>query len=151
MAAKKAAFSTASPNFWASLLTFALSVAALGGVNWGIEPALLSGKIITSLQGGSLWAAVGIIIANVATPLYYVIRNKSFKLSLRNVNFWIQVATLALTGGVVLGIAFDVSAASSIVSAVAAKDYAALITIASAAVLNPLVRFIKDKIKKDEL
>lgn len=141
-------FSASSPNFWASLLTFVFSIAALGGVNWGIDPALLSQKITTTLQGGSVWPLVGIIVTNIATPIFYVVKNKSFKLSLRSSNFWIQVATFLFTVGLMYGIEFQVDAVGSIVNAVAAKDWATLAAVGMAAFVNPLLRYLKDRIRK---
>lgn len=141
-------FSTNSPNFWASLITFILSIAALGGVNFGIDPTTLSQKLVTTLQGGSLWAVVGIVVTNLVTPIYYVIRNKAFHLSLRSSNFWIQAVTFLISVGVMYGIGFEQQAAAGLVEAIAAKDWALLVSIAIPAIINPLVRFLKDFIPK---
>ncbi len=149
MAAKKQ-FDAASPNLWASVITFILSVGALGGINWGVNPELLGDKLTTTLTGGGLWAVAGIAFTNIVTPIYYVIKNKAFRLSLRSTNFWQQVITFVLSLGVTFGIAFQPEAAGDIVAAVAAKDWGLLFTIAVPAFFTPLIRFIRDRIQKPE-
>lgn len=145
MATKKAVFSASSPNFWANIVTFVLALGALGGINWGMSPEILGDKLVTSLTGGSLWAVVGITVTNILTPIYYVIKNKSFSLSLTSTNFWAQVITFGLSLGVTYGIEFDTESADALVGAVAAKDWGLLFTIALAAIVQPLIRYIKSR------
>jgi len=139
-------FSPNSSNLWVNVLTFVLGAFALGGVDWGMEPAELSGKIVTTLQGGSLWAVGAIVFSNMVVPVFHIIKSKpqNFWSFLSSNNFWVQFTAFALGLGVMFGIGFDVDASGAIVDAVAMKDWAALLGIIFPAVLNPLIRYLKD-------
>lgn len=147
MSAKTQKFSTQSSNFWVNVANVLLSVVAMAGVNLPADPATITGDFSTTLSSTGWIAAVGILAINVISPIYHAFLKGSFSLNgvFSSSNFWIQVGSLAASALVLVGLAFPAGTVEEIVGAVYAKDWSALLVILFSNVLNPLIRFFKDR------
>lgn len=145
---KKAKFSGKSSNFVVNILNFVLGALALSGVNLPSDPATITTDLANTLSSTGWVAVVGLVILNIVSPLYHAFKDKTFSLKgiLSSSNFWVQAGTLASSLIVLLGIALPTGTAEQIVGAVYAKDWAGLAIVLFTNVLNPLIRWFKDKV-----
>lgn len=149
---KKPVFSWSSSNLWVNLVTFVLAGFALAGVELPENPNSLSTEIVTLVKGGGYIAVIGIIILNVANPLYHAVIKSAFNLKamLGSPNFWVNLGSLAASAVAAFGLAFPDGTIEQIVGAIYAKDYSALIFLLIANIGNPLIRWFREKKKADE-
>lgn len=143
----KAVFSTTSSNFWVNILTFVLATIALAGVELPATPDALASNISNTLSTSGWVALIGVIILNVGNPLYHAFMRKTFNLKaiLGSSNFWINVASLGFALAVMGGVMIPDGTAEEIVGAIYGRDWTALAIILFTNVINPLVRFFRDK------
>ena len=145
---QKKNFTASNLNFVARLAIFNLSVLAMIGVNFPDSPEAIAGQISTSLSSGGVTAVILIVAVSVIMPIYNLIRTKP-KITLASVignpNFAIYAGTFAFGMLILLGINIPEGTAEELVGAIYAKDWSALISIASANVLDPIVRYFLDK------
>lgn len=148
MNTKTQKFSAGSSNFLVNILNFLLGALALSGVSFPTDPANITLDLANTLSSTGWVAVVGLVIVNIVSPLYHAFKDKtfSFKGILSSSNFWIQAGTLAASLIVLLGITFPTGTVEQIVGAVYAKDWAGLAIVLFTNVLNPLIRWFKDKV-----
>lgn len=144
-------FSAANPNFWARLLIFGFSVLALIGIKFPDTPASMADQITTSLSTSGFIAVLGVLAISIVMPLYNFIKTKP-KINLLALigssNFWIYLASFVFGIAVLYGINIPDGTAEQIVGAIYAKDWSALFTIAAANIIDPFVRWLRDKREK---
>lgn len=151
MALVKTNFSASNPNFWARLLIFVLAIAARFGIQFPSSPEVLGPDIVTTLTGGSLYAIIAILAISVIMPVVNFIRAPSgIKLwdVISSPNTWVYVLTFLLGLLVMKGVPIPDGTAEALVGAAYAKDWAALFTIAGANVIDPFVRWLRDRRNK---
>jgi len=148
MNTKAQKFSATSSNFVVSVINFLLGALALSGVQFPSDPASITADLANTLSSTGWVAVVGLVIVNIVSPLYHAFLKGSFSLKglLSSPNFWIQAGTLAISLIVLLGIAIPAGTADQIVGAVYAKDWGGLAIVLFTNVLNPLIRWFKDKV-----
>lgn len=140
-------FSATSSNFLVNILNTILAIVAMAGVTFPTDPATITGDITNTLSTSGWIAAVGLIALNVLSPIYHAFLKGSFSLVgiLSSSNFWIQIGSLIASGLLLLGLSFPAGTVDQIVGAVYSKDWGTLAVILFTNVLNPLIRFFKDK------
>lgn len=143
----KAVFSTTSSNFWVNILTFILATVALAGVELPTTPDALATDISNTLSTSGWIALLGVIILNVVNPLYHAFARKTFnvKAILGSPNFWVNVASLVFALAVMGGVMIPTGTAEEIVGAIYGRDWTALAIILFTNVINPVVRFFRDR------
>ena len=147
MSAKTQKFSTQSSNFWVNAANVLLSIIAMAGVTLPADPSTITGDFTNTLSTGGWIAAIGLLIVNVASPLYHAFVKGTFSFTglLSSSNFWIQIGTLAASALLLVGLAFPAGTVEQIVGAVYAKDWGTVTFVLFSNVLNPLIRWFKDK------
>lgn len=140
-------FSASSSNFWANVLNTVLAVIAMAGVQLPTDPAIITADLTNTLTTSGWIAAVGLVALNILSPIYHAFARGSFSLVgiLSSSNFWIQIGSLIASGLLLLGLSFPAGTVDQIVGAVYSKDWGTLAVILFTNVLNPLIRFFKDK------
>lgn len=144
---KTAKFSATSSNFLVNLFNVVLSIIAMAGVTLPADPSTITGDFTNTLSTGGWIAAIGLLIVNVASPLYHAFVKGTFSFTglLSSSNFWIQIGTLAASALLLVGLTFPAGTVEQIVGAVYAKDWGTLTFVLFSNVLNPLIRWFKDK------
>lgn len=145
---QKKNFTASNPNFWARLLIFAFSILALIGIKFPSDPTDLATSITTTVSGPGFIAVIGILIVSVIMPIINFVRTKP-KITAANVfgsaNFWIYLGSFAFGILVLFGINIPEGTADQIVAAIYEKDWNALFTVATVNILDPFIRWLKDK------
>lgn len=143
----KNAFSFSSSNLWVNAITFVLATVALAGVQLPANPNSLSLDIVNTLNNAGFIAVIGIIALNVANPIYHAFLKGeiNFKGVLGSPNFWINAGSLAAGVLVLFGLEFPNGTVEQIVGAIYSKDYSALLFVVFSNVMNPLIRWFRDK------
>ncbi len=149
----KASFSANSSNFWVNVLNFILATIAIAGVQLPANPNSISLDIINTLNTSGVIAVIGMVVLNVASPIYHAFIKNSFNLKgvLGSRNFWVQAGTLAVSALMLVQIEIPTGSVEQIVGAIYAKDYASLLTAIFLNVINPLIRWFKDRKTTDPL
>lgn len=145
---KTPAFSAANPNFWAGLLITILGVLGIMGIKFPLSPEQTGEQIVTTITGGGFYAVIGILITSVIMPIVNYVRSKptpSVVALLGSANTWIYIGSFILSVVVLFGIQIPAGTADGIVGSIWAKDWAGLITIVITNLINPLVRWFRDK------
>jgi hypothetical protein len=141
-------FKSSNLNFVARLIIFALSVLALIGVKFPDDPTTVGTDIATTLSTGGFIAVVGILAVSVIMPIYNFARTKP-KVNIWSVlgspNFWIYAATFVFGILTLNGINIPEGTSEQLIAAIYAKDWTNLATIAIANILDPLIRYFRDK------
>lgn len=141
-------FNGSNPNFWARLLIFAFSVLALIGIKFPDTPTNLAVDITTSLSTSGFIAVVGILAVSVIMPIYNFVRTKP-KLTFASVfgspNFWIYLFTFVFGIAVLFGINIPDGTSEQFVAAIYAKDWTGLFTIAVTNIVDPIIRWYRDR------
>lgn len=147
-------FDAGNPNFWARLLIFAFSVLALIGIEFPDTPTNLAIEITTSLSTSGFISVIGILAVSVIMPIYNFIRSGA-KVSLVSLlsspNFWIYFASFVFGIAVLYGIKIPSGTSEQLIGAIYAKDWTSLFAIAIANIVDPIVRWMKDKKNKAAL
>lgn len=141
-------FSAANPNFWVRLVIFVLTILASLGVNFPSNPDVLGPDIVTTLSSGSIYAIIAVMGLSVLMPIINFFRaspRPNFWEFLGSPNTWIYVATFIAGLLIMIGINIPEGTGAALVGAIYAKDWAALISIAATNILDPLIRWWKDK------
>lgn len=141
-------FDASNLNFWARLLIFAFSVLAMIGIKFPDTPTDMAVEITTSLSSMGFIAVLGILAISVIMPLYNFFRTKpkvNFLAVLASPNFWIYLGSFVFGIAVLYGIKIPDGTADQIVAAIYAKDWTGLFSIAVANIVDPLVRWFRDK------
>lgn len=146
-------FSQKSPYLWSSLLTFVLTAAAMIGIELPASPEQISGEIISVIQGGGYYALIAVIAVNIIAPVVSFIR-KGGKVNLLDLlgspSFWIAFGSVVVGLLIYLGIDVPKDTPQSIIGAIFARDWAMLAFVAVANLLNPIVRYLRDRKKQLE-
>jgi len=141
-------FDAGNLNFWARLLIFGFSVLALIGIKFPDTPTDMAVDITTSLSTSGFIAVVGILAISVIMPIYNFVRTKpkiNFMAILASPNFWIYLGSFVFGIAVLYGINIPDGTAEQIVGAIYAKDWTGLFSIAVANIVDPLVRWFRDR------
>ena len=148
----KVNFTASNPNFIARLLIFALSILALIGVQFPTGAEELTEQITTTISTSGFYSVIGLLAISVIMPIYNLIKMKP-KITLSSIignpNFWIYAGTFFFGILVLVGINIPEGTAEALVGAIYAKDWAGLFTIALANIIDPLIRFFKDRNAKN--
>lgn len=141
-------FDASNLNFWARLLIFLFSVLAMIGIKFPDAPTAMAVDITTSLSTSGFIAVVGILAVSVIMPIYNFIRTKpkiNFLAVLASPNFWIYLGSFIFGIAVLYGIKIPDGTADQIVGAIYAKDWTGLFTIAIGNIVDPIVRWFRDR------
>ena len=142
-------FSTKSAYLWGNIATFLLGIAAYFGVQFPASPDQISSELITLIEGGSLYAIGAMVVVNIIVPIVAFIRKggkANFLDLLSSPSFWISFGTLIVSVVVsVWGIDIPADTPQSIVGAIWGRDFAMLAFVVVANVLNPIVRYLREK------
>ena len=132
-----------SRNFFVSLITLFLLPLAGNGIE--VAPDLAD-KTYYAIVNKNLLFAITVIFPNVVQPVIKLIRSKSWSWSFSSkLNFWTQVATVALMGLGLLGIVFPEFAADTVFDAIAGGNIGLIIAAFGINIINPLWHFFFDK------
>lgn len=145
-------FSASNLNFWARLLIFAFSILSLIGIKFPDNPTDMAVDITTSLTTTGFIGVVGILAISVIMPIYNFVRSKpkiNFLALLGSPNFWIYFGTFVFGIAVLFGINIPDGTAEQVVAAIYAKDWTALFSIAVANIVDPIVRWFRDRRAKE--
>jgi len=141
-------FSASNLNFWARLLIFVFSVAALIGIKFPDTPTDLAVDITNSLSTSGLISVIGIIAISVIMPIYNFIRTKPTLTAAAvfgSPNFWIYALSFLFGVAILFGIQIPDGTAEQVVGAVYQKDWTGLFTIALTNIIDPIIRWFRDK------
>jgi uncharacterized membrane protein len=139
-------------NFWARLLIFAFSVLALIGIKFPDTPENMAYEITNMLSSAGIVAVIGILAVSVIMPIYNFARTKpNVRLSdvFGSPNFWIYVLSFLFGIAVLFGINIPEVTSEKLVTAIYAKDWTGLIVIAVTNILDPVIRWFRDKKNKN--
>lgn len=146
----KKIFNPASPGFIYTIVVLVLTLAASIGVVLPQSPELIAGDIIASFSTGGIWALSGILLTSVLFPFYNLYR-QGIKITWGNLfsstSNWIALGNVAFSAALMFGIAIPVGTVEAIVSAIGVQDWGAIFNIFLLNILNPVIRFIKEKNK----
>lgn len=143
-------FDSKSPFFIGSILTVLFTVLAALGLEFPKDPATMSTEITNLFQGGSIYAVFLAMLTLIITPVWSFVKSKK-KLTWSNVfsstSTIISIVSLIFLAAVYFGIKIPTpdETAVTVVTAIYARDWGTLITVAITAILNPLIRWIKDR------
>ena len=144
-------FSATNLNFLARLLIFVLSIGASFGIQFPADPTTLGTDIATTLTTGGMYAVIAILAVSVIMPVVNFIRSKPgtrWLEVLSSPNTWIYVANFLLGMLILNGVAIPDGTSEALVGAAFAKDWAALFTVAGANIIDPFIRWLRDKRNK---
>lgn len=144
---KKASFSTGSSNLWVNVINLILSGIAIAGVALPQTPAEITAELSTTLSSTGWIAVIGLIIVNIGSPLYHALAKGSFnfKAILGSSNFWVQVFSLVSALVASFGIIFPSGTGDQLVGAIYAKDWFTLGFVLVTNIMNPLIRWFRDR------
>lgn len=141
-------FNASNLNFWARLLIFVLSVLAMIGIKFPDDPTAIATDITTSISTSGFIAVVGILAVSVIMPIYNFVKTKP-KLTAAAIfgspNFWIYLLSFVFGVAVIVGINVPDGTAEQVISAIYAKDWTALFTVAVTNIVDPLIRWFRDR------
>lgn len=140
-------FSASSTNFLVNVLNFLLATLAIAGVTLPADPSAITNDLQNTLSASGWVAVVGMVIVNVVNPIYHAFVKGRFSLTgiFSSSNFWIQLGTLLVSLLVLLGIEILPGTVEDVVGAIYAKDWVGLAVVLFTNVLNPLIRYLKDR------
>lgn len=140
-------FNYKSPGFLYTVIVTALTLLALGGVQFPDNPADTATDLVNLLSTSGFWALIGVAASSIFFPIYNAWKkgNLSFRGIFTNVLTYVALAVLAFDAMALFGLNFPAGTAENLVYAVFAKDWSSLISILVTVVLPTVVRFIKDK------
>lgn len=146
-------FSFASTNLWFQVVLFALAIMAGLGIKLPSSPDAIAGDIVNTFNNSGIYAVIGILVVSVIGPVYNFIKSKP-KLSLSafiaDPNNWVYFVSFIASLAVIAGIAIPPGTAENLISAVFARDWAAVASVAVGSIVVPLVRFLIDRANKPE-
>lgn len=148
MTTVKKNFKASNPNFIARLMIFVLSIFTVIGVRLPESPEVITDKITTTISTSGFVAVAGILLISVFMPIYNLVKTKpkiTLSTIIGNPNFWIYFASFALGLLVMIGINIPDGTAAELVGAIYAKDWGALVTLAFANIVDPIVRYFLDR------
>ena len=142
------AFTSSSPNFLASILIFVLFLLTSLGIKFGGTPDVVAGEVITVFGTGSLITIISIMAISIGMPIYNFFKTKP-KINilewLGSPNTWIYVGTFVVSLLMLLGIEIPAGTPEAIVAAIVNGNWEALVTVAATNILNPLIRWLRDR------
>lgn len=144
-------FSASSRNLWLQVVLFALAIMAGLGIQLPSSPEAIAGDIVNTFTNSGIYAVVGILVVSVIGPVYNFIKSKprlSFAAFIADPNNWVYFVSFLASLAVIAGIAIPPGTAENLVSAVFARDWAAVASVAVGSVVVPLVRFLIDRANK---
>lgn len=147
-AVQKKAFTASNPNFIARLIIFVLSVFTIVGVHFPSSPEAIADNLTTTVSTSGYVAVIGILLVSVVMPIYNLVKTKpkiTISTIIGNPNFWIYAASFGLGLLVLIGINIPDGTAASIVGAIWAKDWTALLTLAFTNIIDPVIRYFLDR------
>lgn len=138
-------------QFWVSVLGAIFSLLLYAGVEIP-NPEQLAGEVVTLVSSPTGYIGlIGLFITSLASPIWKFIKSgsKKFDLSeyLGSTNVIIALFSMVVAFLVYKGIQIPANATKDIVAAVAQKDISLILTLAVTYVLNPVVRWFKDRRK----
>jgi len=146
-------FSASNLNFWARLVIFILGLLATIGIRFPQDPVSLGTDIVSTLSTGGWYSVLGLMAVSVIMPIYNFIRSKpkiSLMAFLGSPNTWLYLATFLVGVMITLGINVPEGTGEAIVGAIYGKDYIGLVTIMATNILDPLIRWFRDR-RNEEL
>ena len=141
-------FDASNLNFWARLLIFILSVLTLIGVKFPDSPQVIGEQVTTLISSSGFYAVLGILAVSIIMPIYNLIRTKpkiTAATVFGNPNFWIYLLSFLFGIGVLFGVGIPDGTADQIIGAIYSKDWVGLATIAFTNIIDPLIRWFRDK------
>lgn len=147
----KKTFDAASPGFWMTLITAVLSMAATGGVEFAIPVGEIANQLVTTFNSSGIYAVLGIIVVNIAGPIYNFMRKKipfNWNNIWSSTTTWIAVGSIAVAALVMWGFQIPENTPSEIASAIVARNWALLGALGAGNLIVPVVRWIKERQKK---
>lgn len=145
-------FDASNLNFWARLAIFILGLLASLGIKFPQDPVSLGTDIVSTLSTGGWYAVLGLMAISVIMPIYNFIRSKP-KVTLASFfgspNTWLYLATFLVGLMIVVGIKVPEGTGEAIVGAIYSKDWSGLISIMAMNVLDPFIRWLRDKRNKE--
>lgn len=147
-------FSASNPNFLASILIFLLSVGTGLGIKFGGSPDVVSGEITSAFGTGSLIAIISIMGISVIMPIYNWVKTKpkvSFFQVIGSPNNWVYFGTFLFSLAMLIGIEIPAGTSEAIVAAIVDKNWEQLFAVGFTNILNPLIRWWRDRKQDAEL
>jgi uncharacterized membrane protein len=144
----KQKFDTTSPGWYYSLFVLAFTALGLLGIELPENPAEMAGKVTTTLSDGGIFAVVGVLVSSIIFPVWNFRKkgNKfNFKALAGSTLFWIALTSAVLSLTVLIGFTVPDGTAEQIILAVNAKDWGGLLSVLALNIVNPLMRYLKDK------
>ncbi len=141
-------FDAGNLNFWARLAIFAFSVLAMIGIKFPDDPTTMAVDIVTSISTSGFIGVVGILAVSVIMPIYNFARTKpniSLEAIFGSPNFWIYLVSFLVGVAVLFGINIPNGTAEQLVGAVYAKDWIGLFSVAFANIVDPIIRWFRDR------
>lgn len=144
---KRASFSAGSSNLWVNVINLILSGIAIAGVALPQTPAEITAELSTTLSSTGWIAVIGLIIVNIGSPLYHALVKGPFNLKaiLGSSNFWVQAFSLLSAFVASFGIIFPAGTGDQLVGAIYAKDWFSLGFVLVTNIMNPLIRYFRDR------
>lgn len=142
-------FNNKSTSFWVSILTAVLAISATAGIEWPQQPDALASGIVNAVTGPTGYVGlIGIIVTAIAGPVWKYIR-KPNKITVAQLfgspNTWIGIGSAIVALLIMFGIAIPSGTSEQVVGAVYARDYSLLLTVVVTNLLNPFVRYLRDR------
>lgn len=146
----KKLFNAGSAHLLISALTVFFGVIALFGVNLPAEPIDMANQVVTIVTDSGVWGLFG-VMGSTLVGIFVAVYNKaksgqiSFASIFGNVNLYIYVAGFVTALLAYFNINVPADALPSLVHKIAAGDYFGSIGIIVTNLLNPIIRFIRDR------
>jgi succinate-acetate transporter protein len=144
----KQKFDKTSPGWYYSLFVLAFTALGLLGIELPEDPAAMADKVTTTLSDGGIFAVVGILVSSIIFPVWNF-KKKGNKFNVKALTsstlFWVALTSAALSLTVLIGFTVPDGTAEQIILAVNAKDWGGLLSVLALNIVNPLMRYLKDR------
>lgn len=141
-------FDVTSPGFIYTLVVLALSIFAASGVQFADDPQTLAVGIVTTLSESGVYAIIGVLISSVIFPVWNFVKQGG-KFTVKNIFsstlVWFAIGNTALALVALTGFLIPAETVGNVIGAIQTKDWGALTLTIFANIVNPLIRYLKDK------
>lgn len=143
-------FQLNSPGFLYSAIVVVLAIFAATGVQFPKDPHELATSIITTLSDSGVYSLIGIIVSSFIFPLWNFWKQGG-KITLNRILsstlVWFAIGNAAVAGIALTGFMLPDGTVDQIIGAAYSRDWGTLIVVIFSNIVNPLIRFLKDKNK----
>lgn len=141
-------FDVKSPGFITTVLSAILAIAAGIGIDFGSSPDQISNDLVSLFSTGGLTALFGYLVVNIVGPVWNFVKKKvpvNWKQILGSTTTIVSLAGIAVAALVYFwGINIPAETPSDVISAIKARNWALLASLAVANIVIPIVRYFKD-------